>query len=155
MKKKLPYVFPKPYWEVLKLDQMNRQQWEDLCDHCGRCCLNKLRDEDTNVVEYTEVACSLLDIHTGQCSDYCHRAIRVPDCIQLTPALLNEIDWLPRTCAYRLIHEGKSLPFWHPLVSGTMKTVYQQNISVKNRIIRESEAGDLENHVVYWRCLEI
>ncbi|MDI2112900.1 YcgN family cysteine cluster protein [Commensalibacter nepenthis] len=138
------------YWEILTLDQMDETQWEALCDRCGRCCLHKLRDEDTNEIAYTNVACRLLDAQTGQCSDYCRRKMRIPDCIHLTQEMIVEIDWLPPTCAYRLISEGKNLPEWHYLQSGSFDTVHQAGISVKGRVINERDAGDLEDYIVEW-----
>lgn len=144
----------KPYWEALSFDQMSEEQWEALCDRCGRCCLHKLRDDDTNEIAYTNVSCRLLDTQTGQCSDYCRRKIRIPDCIQLTPETLLKIDWLPPTCAYRLISEGKNLPEWHYLRSGSFETVHTAGISVKGRVINERDAGDIEDYIVDWPAQE-
>ncbi|MDI2091082.1 YcgN family cysteine cluster protein [Commensalibacter oyaizuii] len=144
----------KPYWQELTLSEMDQQQWEALCDRCGRCCLHKLRDEDTDQIAYTNVACRLLDVQTGQCKDYCNRKRRIPDCIQLTQDLIAEIDWLPPTCAYRLISEGKDLPEWHYLRSGNFDSVYAVGISVKGRVISERDAGDLEDYIVDWPAQE-
>ena len=129
---------------------MTRAEWERLCDGCGRCCLHKLRDEDTDRVVFTNVACRLLNIETCRCADYEHRKNWVPDCVKLTAAKLPAIDWLPPSCAYRLVAEGKDLPWWHPLVSGDPETVHQAGISVRGRALRERDAGDLEDHCVQW-----
>jgi hypothetical protein len=129
---------------------MTRAEWESLCDGCGRCCLHKLRHEDTNEVSFTNVACRLLDTESCRCTDYVHRTKRVPDCVTLTPAEVREIDWLPPTCAYRLLAEEKPLAWWHPLVSGDPETVHRAGISVRGRCVSERQAGPLEHHIVDW-----
>jgi uncharacterized cysteine cluster protein YcgN (CxxCxxCC family) len=141
---------PLPFWRSKTLDAMTPAEWESLCDGCGRCCLHKLRDEDTGKLYFTEVACRLLDTATARCGDYANRASRVPDCVQLTPGKLRDIDWLPPTCGYRLVAEGRDLPWWHPLISGTRATVAQAGVSVAGRAVRERDAGDLEDHVARW-----
>jgi uncharacterized cysteine cluster protein YcgN (CxxCxxCC family) len=108
-----------PFWQTKTLDEMTPEEWESLCDGCGRCCLHKLRDEETQALSFTNVACRLLDPGSCRCSDYENRFAQVPDCIQLTPTMLREVDWLPPSCAYRRIAEGRGLPPWHPLRSGT------------------------------------
>ena len=132
---------PQPFWKTKPLEEMTDAEWESLCDGCGRCCLHKLRDDDTNALSFTNVACRLLDLHTCQCSDYAHRRRRVPDCVSLTPAEVREIDWLPPSCAYRRLAEGKDLAWWHPLVSGDPDTVHQAGVSVRGRAISERRAG--------------
>ena len=139
-----------PFWKTKRLDDMTRAEWESLCDGCGRCCLHKLREEDTGELSYTEVACHLLDLGTCRCGDYKRRQVRVPDCVSLTPEELRQIDWLPPTCAYRRIEEGKDLSWWHPLVSGDPNTVHTAGISVRGRAISERNAGTLEGHIVDW-----
>ena len=129
---------------------MTQEEWESLCDGCGRCCLHKLRDEDTEAIAWTNVACRLLDSHTCRCTDYPERRRRVPDCVQLTPAAVAEIDWLPPSCAYRRVHEGRGLAAWHPLVSGDPSTVHAAGASVQGRVVDERVAGALEKHVVGW-----
>jgi uncharacterized cysteine cluster protein YcgN (CxxCxxCC family) len=109
---------PPPFWKTKTLGEMTRAEWESLCDGCGRCCLHKLRDDDTGALWWTNVSCRLLDSSTCQCSDYANRRRRVPDCVRLTPDALAEIDWLPPSCAYRRLQEGQPLSWWHPLVSG-------------------------------------
>jgi uncharacterized cysteine cluster protein YcgN (CxxCxxCC family) len=139
-----------PFWQTKTLDEMTQEEWESLCDGCGRCCLHKLRDEETQALSFTNVACRLLDIATCRCSNYENRFTQVPDCIQLTPAILREIDWLPPSCAYRRIEEGRGLPPWHPLRSGTSDTVVSSGASARGRIISERDAGALEDHVTDW-----
>lgn len=138
----------KPFWETVPLDKMSRAEWESLCDGCGKCCIHKLEDEDTGELHPTNIACRLLDRRSGQCSDYKHRHAYVPECVRLTPTKLRQIDWLPTTCAYRLIDEGKPLPEWHHLVSGDRDAVHRAGQSVRGWTVSESEAGDFENHIV-------
>ena len=139
-----------PFWKTKPLAQMDAAEWESLCDGCGRCCLHKLRDDDTGAIAWTNVACRLLDGQSCQCSDYAHRQRRVPDCVQLTPEALAEIDWLPPSCAYRRVAEGRGLAAWHPLVSGDPDSVHAAGVSVRGRTIDERYAGDLEYHVTDW-----
>jgi uncharacterized cysteine cluster protein YcgN (CxxCxxCC family) len=120
-----------PFWQTKTLDEMTPEEWESLCDGCGRCCLHKLRDEETQALSFTNVACRLLDTASCRCSDYKNRFAKVPDCIQLTPAILREVDWLPPSCAYRRIEEGRGLPPWHPLRSGTSDTVVTSGASAR------------------------
>lgn len=138
----------KPFWETIPLEKMSRSEWESLCDGCGKCCIHKLEDEDTGELHPTNIACRLLDRRSGQCSDYKHRHAYVPECVRLTPTKLRQIDWLPTTCAYRLIDEGKPLPEWHHLVSGDRDAVHRAGQSVRGWTVSESEAGDFENHIV-------
>ncbi|MFT8422011.1 MAG: YcgN family cysteine cluster protein [Gluconacetobacter sp.] len=140
----------KPFWQVRRLDEMTTEEWESLCDGCGRCCLHKLREDVTEQILFTDVACRLLDLETCLCSDYACRRRKVPDCVQLTPEALAEIDWLPPSCAYRLVAEGRPLAWWHPLVSGSPDTVHEAGVSVRGRAISERRAGQLEHHIVDW-----
>ncbi len=139
-----------PFWEVKSLDEMTREEWESLCDGCAKCCLIKLEDANTGELAYTDVACRLLDLGKCSCTDYPKRSIRVPDCLQVTPELARTADWLPSTCAYRLLAEGKELYWWHPLVSGERETVHSAGISVRNRVIHESRRIDPEDRIVDW-----
>lgn len=139
------------FWEALSLEAMDTRQWEALCDGCGRCCLHKLQDEDTDEIYYTDVACRLLDGHSCRCGDYDHRAREVPDCVSLTAREVKQIPWLPRTCAYRLLAEGQPLPQWHPLITGDPDSVHAAGISVRGRIVdEEAMTGDWEDHIVDW-----
>lgn len=137
------------FWD-LPLGDLTREEWEALCDGCGRCCLHKLEDEDTGKIAHTNVACKLLDIGTAQCSDYRHRKAFVPDCLRLTPRLVSQVTWLPDTCAYRLRADGQALPEWHYLLSGDRTAVHSRGPGVADRVISEVDAGPLEHHVVDW-----
>ncbi len=139
-----------PFWEAKSLDEMTPEEWESLCDGCAKCCLIKLEDVDTGELAYTDVACRLLDLDECSCTDYAKRSIRVPDCLQVTPELARTADWLPSTCAYRLLAEGMELYWWHPLVSGERETVHRAGMSVRNRVIHESRRIDPEDRIVDW-----
>jgi len=141
---------PIPFWKQKSLSEMSAEEWESLCDGCAKCCLYRLEDEDTREVYFTNVHCRLLDTPTGRCTDYPNRSVRVPDCVTITPAVLEDPYWLPRTCAYRLIAEGRDLPAWHPLLSGDPQTVVYAGQRVCNRTICEDEADELESHLVDW-----
>ncbi len=132
-----------PFWKRKRLHEMSVQEWESLCDGCGRCCLIKLEDVDTGELAYTRLACKLLDICACRCSDYEHRHRRVPDCVPFTPQVVPTLGWLPRTCAYRLVDEGRDLYWWHHLVSGSPETVHQAGISV--RAFARTEEGVSES----------
>ena len=136
------------FWETVPIAQLDRAQWEALCDGCGKCCLHKLEDDETGEFFPTNVACKLLDRRSAQCSDYKHRHNFVPYCIRLTPAKLRTMDWLPSSCAYVLRAEGKALPDWHYLNSGDRETVHSAGKSVRGWTISEIDAGDLEMHLV-------
>jgi len=140
----------KPFWREKALDEMSTAEWESLCDGCARCCLNKLEDVETGEIAYTNVACRLLEPATCRCTNYAERQRYVPDCVALTPKSVNEIKWLPSTCAYRILADGGALPAWHPLVSGDPRSVVTAGISVLGKIVSEREAQDLEDHVVEW-----
>ena len=130
---------------------MNRAEWESLCDGCGLCCLQKLEDEHTGRIYYTNVACRLLDRQSGRCSDYAHRRLRVPDCIELTPQTIVDYCWLPETCSYRLLAEGEELPAWHHLVCGDRDAVHRAGVSRVGRMLGEDEVRDehLEDYIIF------
>ena len=140
----------RPFWRAKRLEEMDKNEWESLCDGCAKCCLIKLEDLDTCELSYTNIACRLLDLHTCKCADYQNRTVRVPDCLRVTPELARTANWLPPTCAYRLIAEQKDLKWWHPLVSGDPRTVHTANISVRQKVVYESERLDPEDHIVTW-----
>ena len=141
-----------PFWKTVPLDQMNESQWESLCDGCAKCCLLKLEDEDTGEIAYTKLHCTLLDAGTCQCSDYANRKAKVPDCVQLTPAGIEEIKWMPKTCAYRLVMDGKDLPNWHYLVCGDRNRVHETGNSVRGKTVSEDTVfeDDMEDFIVDW-----
>nr|WP_210271352.1 YcgN family cysteine cluster protein [Rhizobium sp. RM] len=141
-----------PFWKTKTLEQMTGEEWESLCDGCGLCCLNKLEDWDTGEVVFTSVRCQLLDGESCRCSDYENRRATVPDCIQLDLKKVDEIGWLPPTCAYALVRDGKDLYWWHYLVSGDTETVHQAGISARGRTVSETDVDvdDFEDYVVDW-----
>lgn len=140
--------FEERFWETTPLDKMTRTQWEALCDGCGKCCMHKLQDADTGEIENTDIACKLLDVKTVRCTDYRMRHKFVPECMRLTARNVRSIEWLPKTCAYRLIAAGEPLPTWHYLVCGDREEVHRAGISVKGWAIPEAEAGNPEHHII-------
>lgn len=146
-----------PFWKTTSLEDMTQQQWESLCDGCGRCCLNKLEDWDTGEIAWTNVACRLLDSSSCRCGDYENRQVKVPECISLTPEAVRAIAWLPPSCGYRLVAEGRDLYWWHPLISLDPQTVHQAGVSVRDRTVLEDgmEPEDFENHIVDWPFQEV
>ncbi len=144
----------KPFWQSKTLEQMNQEEWESLCDGCGLCCLQKLADaEDADSIYYTRIACKLLDLGTARCSNYPERQKFVPDCIQLKHGDIRSYQWLPQTCAYRMLAEGKPLGPWHPLVCGDENAVHAAGISQLGRMLSETEVAEeeWENHLIF-RC---
>ena len=140
----------KKFW-TRPLADLNASEWEALCDGCGKCCLNKLEDEDTREVALTNVACRLFDDATCRCAQYDIRHQFVPECIVLTPATLAQhAYWLPQTCAYRLVSEGRDLPDWHPLKTGSSDSVHQAGVSMQHRTVPEFEVDDddWEDHII-------
>ena len=140
------------FWKKYSLTELNSAEWEAMCDGCGLCCLIKLEDEELQEIAYTKVACKLLDCQTAQCSNYSQRVQHVPDCIQLTPEKLANIQWLPASCAYRRLEQGKSLPSWHYLNSGTRSSIIQAKKSAAGRCISEVEVDEeqIEDYIVRW-----
>src|SRR5437016_11719699 len=136
-----------PFWKRKSLEDMTNSEWESLCDGCGRCCLVKLEDEDDAARTYfTDVGCRLLDGNTCRCKDYAHRTKKVPDCVRLTPRNVRKIVWLPPTCGYRLVADGRDLYWWHPLVSGDPETVHQAGISVRGTVKASEDDVPEEEH---------
>jgi len=142
----------RPFWNTKTLEEMTTEEWESLCDGCGRCCLHKLEDIDSGLYFYTNVACRLLDPETCRCKDYPHRMLLVKDCLVLSPADREHYNWLPTTCAYRRLANGMDLEWWHPLVSGNPVTVHQARISVRSRTVSENivRTEQLEDHIISW-----
>jgi uncharacterized cysteine cluster protein YcgN (CxxCxxCC family) len=140
------------FWRRKSLPEMTEEEWESLCDGCGKCCLVKLEDEDTGEIAFTEAVCRLFDRERCRCTRYAERDVLVPTCVRLTPGNLARLSWMPSTCAYRLIAQGRELPWWHHLVSGDRDTIHQAGESVRGRCVSETEIPeeDLEDHVVTW-----
>jgi uncharacterized cysteine cluster protein YcgN (CxxCxxCC family) len=138
------------FWQTKSLQEMTREEWESLCDGCGRCCLRKLENKKTGKIYYTTVSCYLLDTRRCRCVSYADRTRLVEDCTELTPAKIKRVRWLPETCAYRLLAQNKALCWWHPLVSGDPASVHAAGISVKDRVISEEyvHPEDLEYYIV-------
>lgn len=141
-----------PFWKMKSLAQMTTREWESLCDHCGKCCLIKLEDEDTGLLLNTDIACKLYDCEKGGCQDYFQRKKQVPDCVVLKPDTVLTLPWIPKTCAYRLIAEGKELYDWHPLVTGDPDSTHKAGMSVRGMVKPETEFQDVdwEDHIVEW-----
>ena len=140
----------KPFWKSKSLTEMSKEEWESLCDGCGKCCLIKLEDAETKELFYTDVSCHLLDTKTCQCKNYSKRKQLVGDCLQLEVDDVEEFKWLPKTCAYRLLYEGKDLPDWHYLISGYKNTVHKKKMSVQNRVVSETEVIEIAERIVDW-----
>jgi uncharacterized cysteine cluster protein YcgN (CxxCxxCC family) len=135
----------KPFWETKSLRQMTVPEWESLCDGCGLCCLVRFEDEETGEIIPTRVHCRLFDSGACRCTDYANRKAIVPDCIKLTPHNIDALEWMPPSCAYRRIHEGKTLPEWHPLITGDPESVHEAGVSVRNQTISEASLADAED----------
>ena len=142
-----------PFWKTKSLEQMTPDEWESLCDRCGRCCLVKLEDEDTGKVYFTSVGCALFDAGACRCVDYENRQQKVSDCIRLTPQEVRTLTWLPPTCGYRLVRDGEDLMWWHPLVSGSPDTVHEAGVSARGKVKAAEQdvpEEDVVDFVVAW-----
>lgn len=141
-----------PFWKTKNMAKMSREEWESLCDGCGKCCCIRLEDEDTGQIYITDVACKLFDPNRCQCSDYPNRSARVPDCVTLSPDNVSQLHWMPQTCAYRLISEGKDLPDYHHLVSGSRDTIHEVGMSVQDAVTSEELVDEehVPSRIVIW-----
>ena len=142
----------KPFWEVKSLGDMTAAEWEALCDGCGRCCLHKLEDIDSAEIFYTRVICRYFDQEHGRCTVYAERTALVPTCLKLDAALVRQLKWIPRTCAYRRLAENQGLADWHPLVCGSQRKMHRAGIAVNRKVISEADIDieKLEDFVVEW-----
>ncbi len=141
-----------PFWQRKRLNEMTAQEWESLCDGCGKCCLNKLEDEDTGEVYHTDLVCRFMDKDTCRCTVYSERLAKVPGCTVLTPDTVNDYHWLPYTCAYRTLAEGRPLAECHPLRSGDPESVHRAGMSVRHKVVSEDQVpeDDWEEHIIHW-----
>ncbi|MCL1123459.1 YcgN family cysteine cluster protein [Shewanella surugensis] len=144
-----------PFWKTTPLAEMSPTQWESLCDGCGKCCLNKIIDDETEVLYYTNVACELLAHQQGSCKDYEHRFTKVPGCTKVSMDNIAELTWLPKSCAYRRLYLGRDLPHWHPLITGSKQAMQAAGNSVNGRVISEQRVKYLEDHIVLWPLKDV
>ncbi len=144
------------FWQRFGLDELTTAEWEALCDGCGACCLIKFKDDETDVVDYTDVACRLLNCQTAACRHYPTRRSFVPDCISLTPQNISQMYWLPKTCAYKRLYLGKPLPDWHPLITGdralSEQRMQEKSISIAGRCVSELQVNEYEQEqrIIHW-----
>ena len=140
----------KDFWKTKKLSEMTPEEWESLCDGCGKCCLEKFIFEEDGSLAFTNIACRLLDRETCRCRHYARRIEYVPECTPVSPDKIKEYYWLPKTCAYRLLAEGKDLPEWHPLISGSALSVHAAGMSATGRCVPPKPEEEFQNHIVEW-----
>jgi uncharacterized cysteine cluster protein YcgN (CxxCxxCC family) len=138
------------FWQTKTLNEMSTEEWESLCDNCGKCCLHKLEDEKTGAIHFTSVVCNLIDLKTCRCTRYPDRTKLVPTCLDLKQHDFTGFNWLPSTCAYRLFADGEELPGWHPLVSGKSSTTHTAGISIRSYAMKESEVDQVQDHIIKW-----
>jgi len=132
----------KPFWETKSLEKMSRDEWESLCDGCGRCCLHKLQNDFTEEIYYTQIVCNLIDQNTCQCTRYDERSELVPTCVTMKPEDARNLTWMPNTCAYKLLADDKPLPEWHPLITGNRDAMVAANITITGRVYSEDEVPE-------------
>jgi uncharacterized cysteine cluster protein YcgN (CxxCxxCC family) len=141
------------FWKSKTLSEMTNQEWESLCDGCAKCCLHKLEDEDTGDIYFTSIACRLLDLTSCRCTQYAERSQIIAGCVDLRQLEAEQYDWLPLSCAYRLLHEGQDLPEWHPLLTKNANSVEEAGISIRDyaRIeTKDDNLDDLEDYILEW-----
>lgn len=140
-----------PFWEK-PLDSLNAEQWEQLCDGCGRCCLKKLVAEDSDEIFYTRIVCRYFDQQSSRCQCYSARNQKVPDCLVVKNSNINELNWMPETCAYKLRHQGKPLYDWHPLIAGNRIAMERAGISIRGKVLSEEYVHQhgMEEHIINW-----
>lgn len=138
------------FWETKKLSEMTTEEWESICDGCGKCCLNKLEDEDSGQIYFTSVVCNLIDLDSCRCTRYSERTTLVPECLDLKQHDFAQYNWLPSSCAYRLLADGEKLPSWHPLISGTSASVVDAGVSIRSYAMKEAEIDHIEEHIIKW-----
>ncbi|MDB2387051.1 YcgN family cysteine cluster protein [Shewanella sp.] len=143
------------FWNEKTLTQMSHDEWESLCDGCGKCCLNKLIDDETEQLYYTNAACQLLDPQQGHCQNYAQRFQFVPSCTKVTLDNLSMLTWLPDSCAYRRLNENRGLPTWHPLLTGSKEAMIAAGMSVAGKVVCETQIRDIEDHIVIWPMKDI
>ena len=146
----------RPFWETKSLKEMTPREWESLCDGCGLCCLIRFEDEDTGEIIPTRVHCRLFDSESCACSNYAQRKRHVPDCIKLTPQNVETLKWMPLSCAYRRVNEGRGLADWHPLISGDPESVHRAGVSIRGETVSEDSLADPDDAIQYaaWDLLE-
>ena len=146
----------RPFWETKSLEEMTPREWESLCDGCGLCCLIRFEDEDTGEIIPTRVHCRLFDSESCACSNYAQRKRHVPDCIKLTPQHVDTLQWMPLSCAYRRVNEGRGLADWHPLISGDPESVHRAGVSIRGETVSEESLADPDDAIQYaaWDLLE-
>lgn len=138
------------FWKTKKLTEMTTEEWESLCDNCGKCCLIKLEDEKTQKIHFTSVVCNLIDLKTCRCTRYAERTRLVPQCLDLKQHDFAEYNWLPSTCTYRLLSDGEDLPSWHPLVSGNANSVQKAGVSIRSYAMKETDVKNVKEHIIKW-----
>ena len=146
----------RPFWETKSLEEMTPREWESLCDGCGLCCLIRFEDDDTGEIIPTRVHCRLFDSESCACSNYAQRKRHVPDCIKLTPQNVDTLQWMPLSCAYRRVNEGRGLADWHPLISGDPESVHRAGVSIRGETVSEESLADPDDAIQYaaWDLLE-
>lgn len=137
------------FWERYSLGELNKKEWESLCDGCGQCCLERYVGDDNKVTVYS-IACELLDIEQSRCKSYEKRLTKVPSCHQLTPSNVPKYNWLPEICAYRVIHRGEALPKWHPLLTGNRNKMKKKGIKVSSYAVPAKQVArrKMSNYII-------